>query len=1126
LLVAWNADTLELPAVGGIHDLVAAQVARTPLAIAVRFGEQQLTYAELNARANQLAHYLRAQGVGPEVRVGLAMEPALELVVAMLGVFKAGGAYVPFDPAYPAERLHWLFSDSQVALVLTQQRLLESLPTADVPLLAVDQDWAQIATQPISDPALVTSPDQLAYMIYTSGSTGTPKGVMLAHRGVINNLMVHQATSCLSTDDRMLLNYSISFDPSVWSIFLPLITGAQLVLVPSEVRYDSAALVRAIAEQGISVFGVSPSQLAVLIEEPGITACTALRYVVCGGENLSRELQARFFARLPAVLCNAYGPTEATIDTTFWHCARVDAPQGSVIGRPLANIQVYVLDRAMQPVPVGVPGELYVGGIGLARGYHRRPDLTAERFVPDLFGNGGGRLYKTGDLVRYRTNGALEFLGRIDQQVKLRGFRIELGEIEATLEQHEAVQSAVVMIREDRPGDKRIVAYVVEEQRTKEQNTDDSPSPAKRERGLGGEGLTASLRSFLAERLPEYMIPSAFVLLDTLPLTPSDKLDRRALPAPDVQDEDVRAIIAPRTPVEEVIAGVWASVLGREQISVDDNFFALGGHSLLATQVITRLRTVLGLDLPLRLLFEAPTIAGFAAHLAVQSPHAHLPLVPILRDGRALPLSFAQQRLWFLDQLQPESALYTIPLVVRLSGPLSPNALRSSLTALLARHESLRTTFGYDLTTEAPEPYQRIAPPSDVALPVVELPPTADEAMIRAIVQREVVRPFDLQNGPLLRALLMQQDESTHLLVLVAHHIVTDGWSQSVLLRELTTLYQGYVQETPVALPALPIQYADYAVWQRAWLSGAVLQQQMDYWRRQLAGVVPIDLPTDRPRPAVASYRGAYQTFHLSAALSDGLRHLSQRLGATLFMTLLAAWQTLLMRYSGQTDIAVGTPIAGRVRPELEDLIGFFVNTLVLRTDLTGQPSFAELVSRVRSVCLDAYAHQDIPFDVVVEQLQPTRDMSRQPLFQVMFTLQNTPRTTIELPELRVESVSLDSHTAKFDLSLALNEVPDGLQGAIEYATDLFDAETIARLAGQFQQLLAAIVADPHQRVTALPLLTPEEREQLLGWNQTTLAVADVVSIPQAFAAQAARTPEATALIVGTQRLTYQELHQ
>ncbi|HEY0735991.1 MAG TPA: amino acid adenylation domain-containing protein, partial [Herpetosiphonaceae bacterium] len=1125
LLIEWNADTLDLPAVGGIHELVEAQVARTPDAIAVRFGEQELTYAELNGRANQLASYLRERGVGPEVCVGIAMEPALELVVAVLGVFKTGGAYVPFDPAYPAERLHWLFSDSQVALVLTQKRLLERLPAVDVPALALDQAWQDIAAQPTCDPAVAVSPDQLAYMIYTSGSTGRPKGVMLAHRGVINNLMVHQASSRLSAGDRMLLNYSISFDPSVWSIFLPLISGAQLVLVPAEVRYDSAALVRAIAEQGISVFGVSPSQLAVLIEEPGIAACTALRYVVCGGENLSRELQARFFDRLPAVLCNAYGPTEATIDTTFWHCPRVDVPQGSVIGRPLANVQVYVLDRAMQPVPVGVPGELYVGGIGLARGYHRRPDLTAERFVPDPFGHAASsgtatqpnaRLYKTGDLVRYRVDGALEFLGRIDNQVKVRGFRIELGEIEATLEQHEAVQSAVVMIREDRPGDRRIVAYVVPQE-----NLEDSPEPGSWFSVLG----SAALRQFLAERLPEYMVPSAFVLLDTLPLTPSDKLDRQALPAPDLQDEDVREIIAPRTPVEEVIAGVWASVLGRERISVDDNFFALGGHSLLATQVITRLRTALGLDLPLRLLFESPTIAGFAAHLAAQPPHAHLPLVPRSRNDRT-PLSFAQQRLWFLDQLQPESALYTIPLVVRLSGPLSAHALRSSLTALVARHEGLRTTFAYDLTTEAPEPYQRIAPPSDVALPVVELPSTADETMIHAIVQREVERPFDVQNGPLLRALLIQQDPSTHLLVLVAHHIVTDGWSQSVLLRELTALYQGHVQGTPVALPALPIQYADYAVWQRDWLSGTVLQQQIDYWHQQLAGVEPIDLPTDRPRPGVASYRGAYQTFHLSAALSEDLRHLSQRLGATLFMTLLAAWQALLMRHSSQTDIAVGTPIAGRVRPELEGLIGMFVNTLVLRTDLAGQPTFAELVSRVRAVCLDAYAHQDIPFDVVVEQLQPTRDMSRHPFFQVMFMLQNTPRTTIELPELRVESVILESHTAKFDLSLALNEVPDGLQGAIEYATDLFDAETIARLADHFQQLLQAIVAAPHQRVTVLPILTAAERQQLLRWNQTALAVPDVGSIPQAFEAQAARTPEATALIVGTQRLTYHELNQ
>ncbi|HEY0604990.1 MAG TPA: non-ribosomal peptide synthase/polyketide synthase, partial [Herpetosiphonaceae bacterium] len=1113
LLHTWNATAAEYPHALCLHTAIEAQVARRPDAIAVVYEDQALTYRELNDRANQLAHYLQSRGVGgrsnSEVRIGIMMEPSIEMIVGLLAILKVGGCYVPLDPHYPAERLRWLFGDSQIALVLTQQQHLAALPDPELPSLCLDRDWAHVAGCPTANLDLSCSPDQLAYLIYTSGSTGKPKGVMVAHRGVINNLAWRQETWPLSAEDRVLLNYSISFDPAVWNIFWPLSTGAQLVLVPSETRSDSAALVRMLAEHGVSVFGASPSQHAVLLEEPGLAACTRLRYVVSGGERLSGELAQRFMSRVSAILCNAYGPTEGTIDTTFWVCPRSDEPQTPLLGRPLPNVQVYVLDRRMQPLPIGVPGELYIGGVQLARGYLNRPELTAERFVPNPFSAlSGGRLYRTGDLVRYQADGNLEFLGRIDEQVKLRGFRIELGEIEAVLKQHPAVHESVVVVREDQGRDPRLVAYVVTEPGSDE-----------------GESGRADVRAYLAERLPGYMVPSAVVLLHVLPLTANGKLDRQALPQPVWSGSpDTSGFAAPRTPTEELIAGVWAAVLGVEQISIHDNFFALGGHSLLATQVVARLRHLLEREIPLRLLFEAPTIAALASRIEGQAPAVTVPMVPVPRDGTPLPLSFAQQRLWFLHQLEPSSAAYAIPVVVRLIGTLDQAALARSLSTIVQRHEILRTTFTTDHTAANPVPYQQIAPPADLPLVLCSLPAHADAASTHSLVSAFIAQPFDLQQGPLLRTMLVQQHPDEHLLVLVIHHSIFDGWSQQILIEELTALYTGWVQQQPATLPSLPLQYADYAVWQRAWLQGSVLDQQLTYWRTQLADVAPLDLPTDYPRPSVAGTHGAHHSFGLPAALSQALQQLSQQEGTTLFMTLLAAWQVLLARYTSQDDIVVGSPIAGRVRPELEELIGFFVNTLVLRTDLGGHPTFAEVLARVRAVCLGAYAHQDVPFELVVDAVQSERDLSRTPLFQVFFALQNLPRTEISLPGLQLIPLSLGTHTAKFDLTLTLGETAEGLRGQVSYRTDLFAAATIERLIGHYQVLLAAVVSDPAQRIDRLPLLPHEERALLQKWNTTSMTPAPARWIHHLFAEQVARTPDAIALIHETTALTFRDL--
>ncbi|HEY0605954.1 MAG TPA: amino acid adenylation domain-containing protein, partial [Herpetosiphonaceae bacterium] len=778
------------------------------------------------------------------------------------------------------------------------------------------------------------------------------------------------------------------------------------------------------------------------------------------------------------------------------------------------------------------------------RGYLHQPALTAERFVPDPFSRPegtppGARLYRTGDLGRWRPDGQLDFLGRIDQQVKLRGFRIELGEIESALRAAPAVRDAVVLLRHDTPGDPRLVAYVVGEQTNKETNeqpeTTTPPSPvateaeARRGSGQGGRG-DEGLRAFLKDRLPTYMLPSAYVLLDALPLTAHGKVDRKALPAPDGDGipRDGR-YVAPRTPIEEVLTSIWVSVLRLEQIGAHENFFELGGHSLLVTQVIARVRATFQVELPLRSVFEAPTIVQLAerielAQRAVQGISAP-PVQPISRDGK-LPLSYAQQRLWFLNQLQPESPAYNIATALYLIGPLDVATLQHSLSTIVQRHEALRTTF---TTTNDGQPIQEISAAQELPLPVIDiehLPADERETAALRLSGEEAQRPFDLAHGPLFRASLVHLDASRHVLLLTMHHIVADGWSMGVFMRELITLYAAHADNTIPALPELPIQYADYAVWQRDWLQGAVLDVQLAYWRQQLADLSVLQLPTDYPRPVISSFQGAAHVFQLPRPLADALVTLSRREQATLFMTLLAAWQILLARYSGQNDIVVGTTIAGRTRSEIEDLIGCFINTLVLRTDLSGSSTFRDVLQRVRQVCLGAYAHQDLPFEQVVEDLHPSRDLSRQPLFQVLFELQNAPMADIELPDLKVRPLVVEQATAKFDLSLTLAETEEGLVGVLAYATDLFAATTIERIAGHFQTLLEGIAANPEQPLTTLPILTvPEWQELIVTRNATRSAYPTDICFHQMFEAQVTRTPDAVAAVFGAEQLTYRELN-
>ncbi len=1106
-LVDWNLAATDYPRDKCIHQLFEEQVERTPEAVAVAYNGNQLTYRQLNARANRLARRLLELGVGPEKLVGLCVERSLEMVVGLLGILKAGGAYLPLDPTYSWERVAFVLDDSRAPLVLTQLRWLDSLPTPRARVVSLDEMHAAVERESAENLHHYATGENLAYVIYTSGSTGAPKGVQVPHRAVVNFLHSMSVEPGLGEMDVLLAVTTLSFDISVLELFLPLTVGARVVIVTREVATDGTRLSAELESSGATVMQATPATWR-LLKESGWRGSPYLK-ILCGGEALTSDLADQLL-QMGKSVWNLYGPTETTVWSTAY---RVESRGTAIpIGRPLANTEVYVLDGERQPVRIGAPGELYIGGAGLARGYLNRPELTAQKFVPHPFSSDpGARLYRTGDLARWRADGNLEFLGRLDQQVKLRGFRIELGEIEAALTEHPLVAQSVVLLREDRPGEKQLVAYVVSRQ-------------------AGTSPGAPELRKALRRALPDYMVPAAFVTLDALPLTPNGKVDRKALPVP-AADYSVASetFIAPRTPIEGLLAGVWCDVLGMEQVGIHDDFFELGGHSLRAARVVAQVRDAFTVDLPVRTLFEAPTVASLAERVetARSGPSvATLRLVPLPRNGK-LPLSFAQQRLWFLDQLEPGSGLYNIPSVVSMCGPLDPAALEQSLEEIIRRHEALRTTFRSDES----QPMQVIESKLELHLPLAdlrELPERERASEARRLAEEEANRPFDLSKDLMLRARLIRLAEDEHLFVLTLHHIAADGWSMGIFWRELAALYQAFSEGHPSPLPELPVQYADYAIWQREWLQGEVLDKQLAYWKERLAGAPTVlDLPTDFPRPIVQSNRGARQDLVLGQKLTQRLQKLSRQEGVTLFMTLLAAWQVLLSRYSGQEDVVVGSPIAGRSRTELEGLIGFFVNTLALRTDLSGDPTFRDLLGRVREVTLEAYAHQDLPFEKLIEELRPERNLSHSPFLQVMLVLQNTPQKARELKGLSISPYAITNLTSKFDLTLSLTEQADGLQGTLEYNTDLFEAATIARLLGHFQVLLHGIVADPQQRIGQLPLLTDAERQQVLvDWNQTATDYPRDKCVHQLFEEQVERTPDAVALQYSGRTLTYQQLNR
>jgi amino acid adenylation domain-containing protein len=1101
LLIEWNKTWAEYPQDQCIHQLFEAQVERTPDAVAVVFEDKQLTYRQLNQQANQLAHYLQKLGVGSEVLVGICLERSLEMVVALLGVLKSGGAYVPLDPAYPSERLTYTLNDSQASVLLTHSKLADSIRSHGAQVVCLDTDWGVIRTSSEENLVSAASPNNLAYVIYTSGSTGKPKGVLVNHQNVTRLFAATQPWFHFDETDVWTLFHSIAFDFSVWEIWGSLLYGGCLIVVPYWVSRDPEAFYSLLLNQRVTVLNQTPSAFRQLmqVEERKETAASqlSLRLVIFGGEALEPQSLKPWFERhgdQSPQLVNMYGITETTVHVTYQPLTIADInDRSSVIGVPIPDLQVYILDECQQPVPIGVRGEMYVGGAGVARGYLNLPELTAFRFIINPFSDQpNARLYRTGDLARYRADGSIEYLGRIDYQVKIRGFRIELGEIEAALSQHPTVRQIALMVREDEPGNKYLVAYIV-----------------PREAVLP---TVSELRSFLKQKLPDYMVPSAFVMLDSLPLTPNGKVDSRALPAPDRARLGSEKTFAPhRTPIEEVLTGIWAQVLGCESVDIHDNFFDLGGHSLLATQVMGRLRSILQVELALRCLFESPTIAELAESIeATMKAGQKLkapPIVPVPRDG-TLPLSFAQERLWLVDRLEPNNTAYNMPAALRLVGSLNIAALEQSFNEIVRRHEVLRTTF----TEVNGQPVQAIAPSLTLKIPVVDLqalPETERDAEVLRLAAKETQLPFDLARGPLLRVTLLKLGLSEHVLLLTMHHIVSDAWSNGVFIRELAALYEAFCTGQPSPLPELSIQYADFAHWQRQWLQGEVLETLLSYWQQQLAGAPPkLDLKkiADNPTLPARQEKDTTQSFALSANLSEKLKTLSHQEGATLFMTLLAAFQTLLYRYTQQDDIVLGTDVANRNRAETEPLIGFFINLLVLRTDLSGNPSFRELLGRVREVTLGAYAHQDLPFAKLVEALQPERTSSHTPLFQVLFVLQNAPMPALKLPNLTINFLEVKTGKVKFDLALFMEETEQGIVGYWKYNTELLNYSALARLSAHLETLLSNIVKNPDTRIDTLEMLSETEKQKQLteqtkrekaNFNKFKTIKPKAVSLPQ-----------------------------
>ncbi|HKN83791.1 MAG TPA: amino acid adenylation domain-containing protein, partial [Pyrinomonadaceae bacterium] len=1075
---------------------------------------QTLTYGELDIASSNLANYLLETGATKGATVAILLEDPVEVITAILGTLKAGCVFVPLESATPEKRLLSMLSLVEPQWCVVQEKFVEHVNDSAAKVICVaDKDFTSYFNP--RRPNIQLSPDDMCYVYFTSGSTGQPKGIAGRRKGIDHFIRWEVKTLGVGPDTRVSQVLPFSFDGSLRDIFVPLTAGGAICVPPGkDTLLDARAFVEWIDSQRVNIIHCVPSLFRALgNQDLKSDLFPDLKYILMAGEPLLPSDVKRwmevFGDRIQ--LINLYGTSETTMAKFIYFVKPSDHERRSIpIGQPMEGAAALIVDAKGRPCPRGAVGEIYIRTPFRSLGYYNAPELTREVFIPNPFNNDPNDIvYKTGDLARMLEDGDYEYLGRQDGQVKIRGIRVELEEIENVLRAHESVLDVAAIDRADAAGYNYLCAYVV----------------------LADDTNAAKLREHCAAHLPDYMLPSAFVVMSELPRTISGKIDRRALPAS--TGVNGREYVAPGTAAEELICNVYADVLGLKRVGASDNFFHIGGHSLTATRVVSRVKASLGMPVSLRDLFESPTPALLAKRVE-QIESGAVEAGPVLRpiphhDGDPLPLSFAQQRVWFFDQLEPNSSAYNMPMAVRMEGQLDVAALERALLGVVRRHEVLRTTFS---AGDDGLPIQLVHPaPSRWPLPLTDLShlrSSEREAEMRRTIARDVAQSFDLEHGPLMRTALLRLDEMDHVLLLSMHHIISDGWSMSVLVREAAALYEAETEGREIVLPELPIQYADFAAWQREWLQGPVLEEQLNYWRKQLEGAPPaLELPTDRPRPALVSYRGGRAEFLVSLDVTERLRELSQREGATLFMTLVAAFDTLLSRYSGQDDIVIGTPIAGRNRSEVEPLIGFFVNSLVLRTDLSGAPSFRELVARVKEVALRAYAHQDLPFEKLVEELQPERTLSHHPLFQVMFTMQNVPFETVELPQLRLTALDTESVPAKFDLNLHMSEFDQGIVGRVFYNADLFESATIERLCAHFGRLLESVASTPDERLPLLPMIGAEERQQLLvEWNDTTTDYALDRCIHELFEEQVVRTPHAPALVFENQQLTYDELNR
>jgi amino acid adenylation domain-containing protein len=1103
MVTVWNQAQLGSIGERSLLDLFERQAERSPDQIALVCGGEEFSYAALNERSNQLGHYLRKQGVGPECLVGICMERDVDMMVGLLGILKVGGAYVPLDPGYPQERLRFMMEDTQTRVVVTKVKLLSVLPAGVTGrIVCLDLEREAISREPRENLGVKIEGENLAYLIYTSGSTGRAKAVMIRHRSAV--VLCHWARELYGDEELggVLASTSICFDLSVFELFVPLSWGGRVILVDNVLALSTLG-----AEADVRLINTVPSAMSELLRMGELPA--SVQVVNLAGEALGRDLVQRLYGRKHVgKVYNLYGPSEDTTYSTWGLVGRSE--QSPSIGRPIANTQVYVLDENMQPVAVGVHGEIYLGGEGVGRGYLGRPELTAEKFVPDGFSaHTGARLYRTGDLGRYRANGELEYLGRMDAQVKIRGYRIELGEIEAVLCGCAGVRDAAAAAREDVAGDKRLVGYVVLQ-----------------------EGWTTDrVKTHLRQSLPEYLVPGVLVRLEKLPLTPNGKLDRKALPAPEY--ESVQEYAAPRTGTEEVLAQLWAEVLHLKLVGVQDNFFDLGGHSLLAAQLIARVNDSFGIRLLLHEVFDQPTVEAMAKSVEREMGTGVLevekPLIRRITSAASSQLSFGQQRLWFLDQLQPQSAFYNLPAAVLLEGDFDLSAFQWSLQQVIARHEILRTRFESGLDGE---PQQVVELELSFRIPVVQVSGDDDQqrwAEVYRLASQDAQQPFDLRAGPLLRVQILTLTARQHVALFTLHHIISDGWSHKILQEELTAHYAQRVTGRPADLRELDIQYADYAAWQHEWLDQETMETHLAYWRSQLGDMTGVlELPADHARPAIQTHRGAHRPFAITPGLAARLEETARRENVTLFMLLLSGFQALLSRYSRQRDVAVGVPVANRLRQETEKLIGFFANTLILRTQIDPTRNVRELLRAVRKTALEAYAYQEFPFEKLVQALNPPRDLSRSPLFQVMFAFQDTSSTAFELPGLIVREIQVENHISKFDLFLDVARIQGGgLRGTWEYNVDLFEDSTIERLSGYFERLLEGIVEDPGCRVDELEMLSAGEREEMVTvWNQAQLGSIGERSLLDLFERQAERSPDQIALVCGGEEFSYAALNE